>query len=121
MKDLIEIKAYKCRWCGKAFQNNRHDCKFDPDKTNCLSCKKCKGVDKEDGSRYFVCADDIQPSLPDVSFGVYADFREKNRHYKMNCESYEPLENYEGSKSYAEHLQEIETQKFMEKFGGAIW
>ena len=116
MKSLEKITAYKCRWCGKVFMRSTHDCKFDPEKTNCLSCEKCLGVDIEDGSHYFVCADEIYPPLPEVADGQWASSGDKgNRRYKMRCGSYKPLKNYEGSKTYAAHLQEISCIKFMDK------
>lgn len=56
------------------------------------------------------------PLLTEVADGQWADSDDKeNRHYKMKCKSYKPLKNYEGSKTYATHLQEISFIKFMDK------
>jgi len=40
MQDLRPVTLYKCQHCKKYFKTaNRHDCRRDPDKTNCYTCK----------------------------------------------------------------------------------
>ena len=116
MKSLTEITAYKCRWCGKLFVRKTHDCKFDPDKTNCLSCEKCLGVGVDDNVAFFACTDLESPSLPDVAYGCWATYHGRNNRWKMKCESYKPLPNYDGSKTYAKHLREIEEIEMVKRF-----
>ena len=39
---LLEIKAYKCEWCGAVLQTNQTyheiDCRYDPKARTCISC-----------------------------------------------------------------------------------
>lgn len=40
MKDLKPITMYECQHCKKLFKTpNKHNCRRDPDKTNCYSCE----------------------------------------------------------------------------------
>ena len=39
MRKMEQVTRYRCAWCGKEFKTpDRHDCKWDPDAHNCLSC-----------------------------------------------------------------------------------
>lgn len=40
MRNLKPIQLYECQHCKKLFKTpNKHNCRKDPDKTNCYSCK----------------------------------------------------------------------------------
>jgi len=40
MKNMKELKVWECQHCKQLFKTeNRHDCKKDPEKKNCFSCK----------------------------------------------------------------------------------
>lgn len=87
------VKAFKCLYCGKLFRTTRHDCKFDPAKTNCFTCKHYAGFNEPE----FV--DDYHK---DVCVNCNADGNAlflnelKSSGYKLNCDEYElderPLE-----------------------------
>ena len=38
-KSFKEVLRLQCNHCGKLFKTERHDCKFDPEKRNCLTCQ----------------------------------------------------------------------------------
>jgi len=40
MRKMEQVTRYRCGWCGKEFRTpDRHECRWDPDAHNCLSCK----------------------------------------------------------------------------------
>lgn len=107
--DFTKLTRYRCRWCGKLFATDKkHDCKFHPDKRNCLSCKRCSGV--EDGeiegvnghyipAKRFICDVD---ALGDADEMYLVTFSHDN--WKGFCDEYDPLPDYTGSKSYSDNI-----------------
>ena len=55
-KSFKEVLRLQCNHCGKLFKTERHDCKFDPEKRNCLTCQHNLGQLSEDGVAFFECA-----------------------------------------------------------------
>ena len=44
MRNMKELTVWECQYCKQLFKTeNRHDCKKDPDKKNCFSCKWLNG------------------------------------------------------------------------------
>lgn len=97
MKKFTPVTRYVCEHCKQDFRtSNRHNCKRDPEKKNCYTCKHNNGwesVDNDDdygefGSStssmlYVICAkekDDI--SALDLS----------QRNYVLNCNEWEKKE-----------------------------
>lgn len=40
MKEMKHVQMYECQHCKKLFKTpDKHNCRRDPDKTNCYSCK----------------------------------------------------------------------------------
>lgn len=50
--DFITKVKYECKYCHKLFATTKHDCKWNPKKKNCLTCKHCIGFDKGKGDIY---------------------------------------------------------------------
>lgn len=55
-KKFVTVSRKQCCHCGKLFITERHDCKFDPEKRNCLTCQHNLGHrDDGEGDDYFEC------------------------------------------------------------------
>lgn len=97
MKEFIPIIRYVCKHCKEDFKTTtRHDCKRDPEKKNCFTCKHNKGWDQteiDEGYTGFghysrkewsvACAMDHEDrSAPNLS----------SMGYKLNCPEWEQKE-----------------------------
>lgn len=56
---LLEIKAYKCEWCGRVFEifHPSHDdyCPYNPKAKNCLTCEFDKDLVKRHDLKTCYC------------------------------------------------------------------
>lgn len=105
MKKMLKVTRYKCAWCGEEFRTpDKHDCKFDPDKRNCLSCRHVCGTflvrgDKLNGEGdtvFFQCrkhGKDECDLSNDISV-LHAD------HWRGDCPQYELADGYAGKETY---------------------
>lgn len=104
MRKMTKVTRFKCAWCGKEFHTqDRHDCKFDPDKKNCLSCKHVRGsfeIREPEGSYvFFKCAkmDGEECDLTNDISVLHAD------HWKGDCHNYEVADEYKGKATFIEN------------------
>ena len=100
-KSFTEVKRKQCNNCGKLFVTERHDCKFDPEKRNCLTCQHNLGQRICDSEAYFECAkgnDDGWTNLGDII----------SAHWKMNCKDWQLVELVER----AHNVREAQNNKF---------
>jgi len=96
MKEFTPVTRYVCSHCKEDFRTTtRHDCKRDPEKKNCFTCKHNNGWDREDvesgyGEQgyhtypvwYVECGKDHERTAPDLS----------RVGYKLNCPDWEQKE-----------------------------
>ena len=97
MQDLKPIQMYECQHCKKLFKTpDKHNCRRDPDKTNCYSCEHWGGQFSFDKSHWgddeydYTCGAEEackkhETSLVEEAFGI---MRENGWH--LNCPEYEP-------------------------------
>lgn len=104
MRKMTKVTRFKCEWCGKEFHTqDRHDCKFDPDKRNCLSCKHVRGSfdvrDSEGNYVFFKCAkmDGEECDLTNDISVLHAD------HWKGDCPNYDVADEYKGKATFVEN------------------
>lgn len=108
---LIKTK-YECKYCHKLFNTTKHDCKWNPNKRNCLTCKHCIGFEQGEGdiydsstlgfiehqSSYFLCEKDLH------DFAELEAIHEDN--WNGYCEDYEQSDCDNFRKRYAEIIAE---------------
>jgi len=96
MKLFSNVTRYICLYCNKEFKTaSRHDCKRDPDKKNCFTCRHNKEWYREDtengyseGGYYTIpvwqvdCAKERECTAPELS----------RVGYKLNCPDWEQKE-----------------------------
>jgi len=112
-KDFKRVERFECIHCGRLFKTMRHDCKFDPKKKNCLSCKHCQGQEPavghiEEGDyedAYFKCAAGMDGSCS----GIDAI---QSVGWNMQCDKWELIDGWKGRVSYCEHLRKIWEKEF---------
>ncbi len=99
----------KCEWCGKIFHTTRHECKFDPDKKNCFSCKNFLGIgwDSDFGwdarTEYADCNQYGTDRFDELGLEDTTDLEAiKKCRYNMQCPLHELMEGYEGKKTLKE-------------------
>lgn len=84
---MKEITAYECEYCKQLYRTpHRHECKKNPAKKNCFSCKHSKsyGFYYEHELKDAYCDCDINGQMED-----YALSDVKLMNYKMDCDDYE--------------------------------
>lgn len=113
--DMKKVTRYLCKWCGREFRTpDRHDCKWNPGKRNCLSCVHQCGTfsveeDAGDGFQtaifpYFQCdvlgkdESDSTNNLTEIHLNEW----------KGCCDSYETVPGYKGKETFKERRLEIE-------------
>jgi len=88
MKLFSNVTRYVCLYCKKDFKSNtRHDCKRDPDKKNCFTCKHNKGwkpteveYDYHNSEEWgVICENEYDHTAPDLV----------RMSYKLNCPEWE--------------------------------
>lgn len=94
MQDLKPVTMYQCQHCKKLFKTpNKHDCRRDPDKTNCYTCKHWGHEFYYDRSREDAGDMTCEPeeacakhetSLVDEAFLIMCE-----RGWHLNCPDYE--------------------------------
>ena len=94
-RDLKPIQMYECKHCKKLFKTpDKHNCRRDPDKTNCYSCEYWGNqfyFDKsyrDEGDMTCDISDACkmhETSYAEEAFGI---MRESGWH--LNCPEYEP-------------------------------
>ena len=111
---MTKLTVYKCKWCGKTFKTpNLHDCKFDPDHRNCLSCRHNCGCRKFEMQGE--C--DVIPSRIICPFHLEQDGSDGPNAFPYakghcQCKDYKILDGYQGSRTFAEHRDDIELGQF---------
>lgn len=88
MIEMKSIEMYECQHCKKLFRTpDRHNCRRDPDYTNCYSCEhwghEFKQYDAYEGDYYFLTSCNIKSTYADEAF----DTMHENR-WSMNCPDY---------------------------------
>ena len=100
-KSFVSVTRKQCCHCGKLFLTERHDCKFDPEKRNCLTCQHNLGQRSEHGVAFFECAkghtDDWVEIIPIQS-----------SNWKMDCKDWQLVELIER----AHNVREAQGNKF---------
>lgn len=114
-KAFKRVSRYLCKWCGKEFKTDHlHDCKFDPDKRNCLSCVHQIGSDKEEGDPvtcapdmpYFVCDKD------ECDGSRFCDIATLGRNnWQGKCPFHEPVPGWRGKATFKARRQAAEAAK----------
>ena len=105
-----KVERYECSYCGHLFKTERHDCKFDPEKKNCLTCVHCQGQERSHGSEedggygppMFKCEAGLDGGT--TSIDVI-----QNQNWNMQCEKWRMLERvYTNARTaYGKHLLEV--------------
>lgn len=127
--DFIVKTKYECKYCHKLFATTKHECKWNPSKKNCLTCKHCVGLDKGKGdifdndtlgfiehqSSYFMC-----------DKGDMSDFAEMEviyqNHWNGYCEGYEQADCDNFRKRYADIMvEQRNTEAFDRKYEYHLW
>lgn len=108
-REMKKVTVYKCKWCGRMFKTpNLHQCKFDPDLKNCMSCKHnagCRPGEYEEGE--FIPPRIICPFHPaDDDGGGNNEFPMAKEN--AQCPHHELLEGYKGSKSFAARRDSVD-------------
>ena len=87
-RSFTEVKRRQCNHCGNLYVTERHECKFDPEKRNCLTCQHNLGQRSEDGVAFFECAK-----------GHTEDWVEivpiQSMNWKMDCKDWQLVEGCE--------------------------
>ena len=100
-RSFKEVLRLECNHCGKLFKTRMHDCKFDPEKRNCLTCQHNLGQRREDGVAFFECAkghtEDWVEIIPIQSLK-----------WKMDCKDWQLVELVE----LAHNVREAQGNKF---------
>lgn len=95
-KFFVTVARQECQWCGNLYKTTRHDCKFDPEKRNCLTCKHNHGqrpgtpgnpYNGEGEPPYFEC--DLGR---DVSCGVSDLDVIQSVNWNLQCDHWEKVE-----------------------------
>ena len=99
MKSFITVNRYICFNCKKEFKTaTRHNCKRDPDKKNCYTCKHNNGWNEIDVEHEYDCFG------YDVHKEWSVDCARENEHtapdlasmnYELNCPDWEMKEEEE--------------------------
>lgn len=101
------VIMYRCIWCGRLFKTDHiHKCKFSPKMRNCFSCAHCKGVDQaavlfsdnEGKDVVLVCG------IGKLSECAVPVRKIAEKHWKMDCPSWQQIEDYYGKDSYMNHI-----------------
>lgn len=94
---MKQLTVWQCEHCKQLFRTpNRHDCKKDPEKKNCFSCKWLDGWTRPENAPYTPYHECDQPTPicknPDVCRSVCMeewDLEEIKRiKYNMQCKGY---------------------------------
>lgn len=107
-KAFKRVIRYRCQWCGKEFKTDHlHDCKFDPDKRNCLSCIHQTGSDNEteDDKPYFVC-DTVDGASRFCDIDTIA-----RNNWNGECPDYEAVPDWKGKETFRKRRQAQEGEK----------
>lgn len=105
-RKFTRVVRYRCEWCGREFRTDRlHDCKFDPDKRNCLSCRHQIGdfdVREDDGCGHFHRESFFQC---DALGAGYCDFVNSvadlcGMDWRGRCDSYELVDGWAGVETF---------------------
>ena len=94
MQNLKPITMYQCQHCKKLFKtSNKHDCRRDPDKTNCYTCKhwghqfhydKSYRDEGEMTCEQIDACEKYETSSVEEAFLIMCE-----RNWKLNCSEYE--------------------------------
>jgi len=106
-----KVTRFQCVHCDKEFKTQRHDCKFDPSKKNCLTCRHCRGQENAvghiDEGDYeppsFICAAGQDAGVTDLD--VIQSVK-----WNMQCEKWERLESQKEKSersAYRDHMIRI--------------
>lgn len=115
-KAFKRVIRYRCQWCGKEFKTDHlHDCKFDPDKRNCLSCihqigSFCRdepGDGYEERGHYFQCEVLGKNTIEDTNKieVLCLDF------WRGGCPFYESVPDWKGKETFRKRRQAQEGEK----------
>jgi hypothetical protein len=90
---MRELTVYECEYCKKLFRTkNRHDCKKDPAKKNCFTCKFLKDWLVSDDGTDVGIGFIRDPNYPDcvAGYGEGWDIEAiKSVNYNMQCSGWQ--------------------------------
>jgi hypothetical protein len=126
VNNMKQVVRYECKWCGKLFKTpNRHNCRFDPEHHNCLSCRHCGKFDRHEEEDWTVRAECVadgvfaQPTIvvkgfrceydgTEVGEGSLNDFPYAISVDGQGCPNWKQMEGYIGTRSFAERQRKLE-------------
>lgn len=90
------VTRKQCCHCGLLFVTERHDCKFDPEKRNCLTCQHNLGQRVNcDGEAYFECEKGDKDGVSDLIVLISC-------HWNLKCDDWEKVELVEKARNIRE-------------------
>lgn len=115
--DMKKVTRYVCRWCKKEFHRpDLHDCKWKPEKRNCLSCVHECGdfsINERRDTEFGPCYDETKFFQCDLlgknecdSCNNITDLAISN--WKGCCDDYEMVHDYKGTVTFRERRKQRE-------------